>query len=232
MPGLLVSVRSVAEARAALEGGADLIDVKEPYRGSLGRAGEGEVAAVLRCVAGRRPVSAALGELLDSPAPVSVPGLRYAKWGLAGCAGQPHWQDRLAAAARQLAVAVPGCCPVAVAYADSARAGAPPPEHVWTFARDYPGTALLLDTFCKDGTTLLDLMPAEQVRRFCAKCRARAIRIAVAGSLDAAEIRALLPARPDWFAVRSSACRDNVRGGDIDPIKVRTLAELLTSPAG
>ena len=37
-PQLLVSVRSAEEARAALEGGAALIDVKEPSRGSLGSA--------------------------------------------------------------------------------------------------------------------------------------------------------------------------------------------------
>ena len=36
-PGLLVSVRSAAEAATALAGGADLIDVKEPSRGPLGR---------------------------------------------------------------------------------------------------------------------------------------------------------------------------------------------------
>ena len=34
----LVSVRSPEEALAALEGGADLIDVKEPSRGPLGAA--------------------------------------------------------------------------------------------------------------------------------------------------------------------------------------------------
>ena len=38
MSGLLVSVRNVEEALAALEGGASLIDVKEPSRGPLGRA--------------------------------------------------------------------------------------------------------------------------------------------------------------------------------------------------
>ncbi|MBY0228781.1 MAG: (5-formylfuran-3-yl)methyl phosphate synthase, partial [Gemmataceae bacterium] len=37
MPGLIVSVRSADEARIALENGADLIDVKEPSRGALGR---------------------------------------------------------------------------------------------------------------------------------------------------------------------------------------------------
>src|SRR5262245_59925297 len=85
-PRLLVSVRSAAEAEAALAGGASLIDVKEPGRGSLGRPDNEIVAAVLRCVAGRRPVSAALGELMDRPALFQLPGLSYAKWGLAGCA--------------------------------------------------------------------------------------------------------------------------------------------------
>ncbi|MCA9058935.1 MAG: hypothetical protein KDA85_10555, partial [Planctomycetaceae bacterium] len=35
---LLVSVRNVDECRQALHGGADIIDVKEPRHGSLGRA--------------------------------------------------------------------------------------------------------------------------------------------------------------------------------------------------
>ncbi|MEX0885938.1 MAG: (5-formylfuran-3-yl)methyl phosphate synthase, partial [Phycisphaeraceae bacterium] len=37
-PGLLVSVRNVAEARAAMAGGADVIDIKEPAAGALGAA--------------------------------------------------------------------------------------------------------------------------------------------------------------------------------------------------
>src|SRR5947209_8028398 len=45
-PGLLVSVRSAAEARAALDGGAALIDIKEPARGPLGRADDGVMAEV------------------------------------------------------------------------------------------------------------------------------------------------------------------------------------------
>ena len=66
MTQLLVSVRSAEEAEAALHGGAALIDVKEPRRGALGRASDGILADVVRTVAGRRPVSAALGELLNT----------------------------------------------------------------------------------------------------------------------------------------------------------------------
>src|SRR3954468_1178551 len=82
--GLLVSVRSPAEAEDALRGGAALIDVKEPACGSLGRASDQTIAEVLRQVAGRRPVSAACGELKDNLPLFPAPGLRYVKWGLAG----------------------------------------------------------------------------------------------------------------------------------------------------
>ena len=50
---LLVSVRSAAEALTALEGGAALIDVKEPAHGSLGRADLQVIGEVVRAV-GRR----------------------------------------------------------------------------------------------------------------------------------------------------------------------------------
>src|SRR5690348_863907 len=102
-PQLLVSVRSAAEAEAALEGGAHLIDVKEPRHGPLGRAGAESIAAVVRAVAGRRPVSAALGELGD-PAdalPYPGPGLAYVKWGLGGLGGTADWRQRWRDACRR-----------------------------------------------------------------------------------------------------------------------------------
>ena len=62
-PGLLVSVRSAPEARAACRGGATVIDVKEPARGPLGRADAPTWRAVRAVVPEAVPVSVALGEL-------------------------------------------------------------------------------------------------------------------------------------------------------------------------
>ena len=62
-PGLLVSVRSAAEAMEALAGGADMIDVKEPKRGSLGVADMSTIAEVVRTVGKRAMVTAALAVL-------------------------------------------------------------------------------------------------------------------------------------------------------------------------
>src|SRR5947209_19533370 len=109
---LLVSVRDAVEAAAALAGGANLIDIKEPSRGPLGRADLAVTAAVLQAVGGRVPVSAALGELRDCPLGREMaeppPAVRYVKWGLAGLCRQ-SWQRRLSEA-----ISMAGSCLVAV----------------------------------------------------------------------------------------------------------------------
>ena len=52
-PRLLVSVRNADEAIAALAGGAHVIDVKEPERGSLGAADTSAIAEIVLAVNGR-----------------------------------------------------------------------------------------------------------------------------------------------------------------------------------
>src|SRR5256885_15086248 len=62
---LLVSVRGSVEARAALAGGADVIDAKDPARGALGPVQRDRLAAIRRVGGAARPVSAALGDADD-----------------------------------------------------------------------------------------------------------------------------------------------------------------------
>jgi len=231
-PRLLVSVRSSAEAKAALEGGADLVDVKEPSRGSLGRADDTVVAAVLAAVGGRRPVSAARGELRDHLAnpqcDLEFPQLSYVKWGLAGCAGIANWPALLDAAANRLP---PGCRPVAVAYADWQRAASPTPALVCTLACEKRWGAFLLDTWRKDGRTLLDFFSPTAVHLLVKRCRDAGVPISLAGSLGRREIEMLLPLTPDWIAVRGAACLQSNRESEIDCTRVRQLATLLARSA-
>src|SRR2546423_15048726 len=62
---LLVSVRGSVEARAALAGGADVIDAKDPARGALGPVQRDRLAAIRRAGGAARPVSAPLGDPRD-----------------------------------------------------------------------------------------------------------------------------------------------------------------------
>jgi (5-formylfuran-3-yl)methyl phosphate synthase len=221
-PGLLVSVRNAAEALAALEGGADVIDIKEPSRGPLGRADDQTIAEILDLVGKRRPVSAALGDWTEPPLSLPEGELAFCKWGLAGWAGR-DWQPGLAR------VMTPPCQnprPVLVAYADWELAHSPPVHEVAETACQW-GSGLLLDTFDKtSGRSLLDWLPHSEIVAFCRQCREKQVPIVLAGSLGPNQIISLAEARPNWFGVRGAVC-DGGRQGRICPEKVKKLADLV-----
>ena len=224
MPALLVSVRDAAEAAAALEGGADLIDVKDPSAGSLGRADELTIRAVREAVAGRVPVSAALGELRDECRPTDLTGLAFVKFGLSGMA-TADWRMRLRQ--RREHVERTPCRLVVTAYADWHRADAPSPTEVFRFAAGERAGVVLLDTWGKDGSTLLEWLSVTEVAGLCEVARMAGVRVALAGSLRREQIERLRELRPDWFAVRGAACAAGERTGGIDARRVRELAELV-----
>src|SRR5262245_29817612 len=149
-PGLLVSVRSADEARAALVGGADLIDIKEPSRGPLGPAEPEVIDSIVAAVAGRVPVSAAPGEWLDWVPDFYPKNVNYIKWGLSRMATVAD--SALFHSARTQT----GARPVLVAYADFVRADSPLPTRLAHIACEYHFSAFLIDTAVKDGSSLLD----------------------------------------------------------------------------
>jgi len=228
-PKLLVSVRSTEEARSALAGSADVIDIKEPDRGSLGRASVKTIDAILGLVGGRRPVSAALGELAEETPPIRDRRLTFVKSGLAGFRSLA-WKDRLES---ELTRRNPQT--VVVAYADWQCAQAPPVDEVVAFACEHAGNVLLIDTYCKEPgslrkdrrPTLLDWLSVPEIVDICAECRAAGVRVALAGSLGFPEMEELRIAKPNWFAVRGAVCTGNDRATVIDERKVRELAQFL-----
>lgn len=214
-PQLLVSVRSAAEAIAALEGGADLIDIKEPNAGSLGRASSTTMGAILDAIAGRRPVSAALGEwATEFPSHVLPEGLCWVKWGLAGVS------DPREVAKVRHATRVP---PVLVAYADWQRANCFPPSRLVELAIEHSFPVLLVDTFHKDGTTLFDWVQVETLAGWVQRLRTHHIAVALAGSLREGHFPVLRSMQATWLAVRGAACVQQQRTATIDSDRVRML---------
>jgi uncharacterized protein (UPF0264 family) len=225
MTRLLISVRSADEAQIAADGGADLVDVKEPSHGSLGAASVDTIRAVIDRLAGRVPLSAALGELLEGVLlpPTFAGQLRYAKFGLAGCSSRADWRTRWQRAVNDLPQQV---TPVAVAYADWRAARAPDPESVLTTAQSLGCGAILLDTHDKSAGSLLDHCALADLRRFIQKSRRASLVCVLAGSLGLSEICKIVPLAADYVAVRGAACAGD-RGAPIDARRVRRLVALV-----
>ena len=220
MPRLLVSVRSASEARAAVEGGAAIVDVKEPSRGSLGRASADVWREVRAAIPVCTTLSVALGELVEWSG-VWIPteswaGILHRKIGLSGSGDD--WRERWADLRARLG---PGPSWVAVAYLDWRAARAPDPVDVIGEAATIADcSGLLLDTF--DKSRRMEVRDCEW-RDWVGRARATGRFVAVAGSLDEERIRRLRPVGPDVFAVRGAACEAGDRLREIDSGRVARL---------
>jgi uncharacterized protein (UPF0264 family) len=228
--GLLVSVRNRDEAEIALAGGADVIDVKEPSRGSLGAADAETIAAIVAAVAGRAPISVAAGELLDWPATnctqfidAVAERVSYVKFGLAGCIDEHNWSARWRSAIDAFRGTVQ---PVAVAYADWQAARAPAPADVLAHADACGCPVLLIDTWSKSVGNLFDRLPAESVTELARGVRATGIHLVLAGSLKQSSLVEAVRYRPSLLAVRGAACEVD-RSGTISLSRVVALRAML-----
>jgi hypothetical protein len=226
---LLVSVRSADEAAIALEAGADLIDVKEPGKGSLAPAEAEVVAAVAEVVNGAVPLSAALGEwsanlLVESHWHLQVK-LNYIKWGLSNYANTPGWGEDLLDARRQMKR---GLEVVMVAYADWQKAKSIEPAEVAKFAKRYRYRAMLIDTFTKDKKSLLDYLDVDDLTEMVANLRASNVQVALGGSLKIEQLKQLKAVGPDWFAVRGAVCAGGHRAGDLDASRIKKWKDALS----
>jgi uncharacterized protein (UPF0264 family) len=120
--------------------------------------------------------------------------------------------------------------PVAVAYADAAGCGAPPPQQIVRRAAKVGCRAVLFDTYQKGGGTLFDALSEAELAGYICESRDLGMTVALAGSLDKLSVPIAVSLGPDVIAVRSAACRDG-RNGIVDQEKVRCLAQIIKGEA-
>lgn len=248
MPGLLISVRSAAEAGIATAGGCDVLDVKDPSAGSLGQPALNTLAEILETVDQSQAsilTSCALGELINwAPDPAAMSTLNrlsYLKIGPAGLRQFDDWADRFATLQQQLRqTGVDQPRWIAAFYLDYGAAASFDPFAELTEMRlheqlcDRLGCAgILLDTFDKQGPSaaglILNSERTQTLRDLFKTARELSLMTAFAGRLSFEDVLTLQAARiqPDLFAVRSAVCQANQRQAEIDALRVQQLTELL-----
>ena len=231
IPRLLVSVRSRAEASSAVAGGCDILDLKEPNRGSLGMV-DLKIAEEVVDFTNDVPLSLALGELSDwkqnKSFPLIPPGITYCKIGLSGQAAHSRWQQKwkhFRESVDESGSREHGW--IAVIYADYQNAGAPAPEEVLEAATNTNCAGVLIDTFSKTAGNVFECLPLQDLSRFIAQIRSSGMLVALAGSVSLNHLPTILPLRPDIVAVRGSVCRDFRRTSEVQMEHVQQFKETL-----
>lgn len=217
MTRLLASVADLDELALAAEGGADILDLKDPRAGALGAwplYGILRAVSLVRSWPGSPPLSATVGDLAMEPAAVTgrvaatwACGVNYVKIGFVPTGDPAGCLAALAPEARR------GARLVAVLFAD-----------VWPDAnRLLPDIAragfagAMLDTAGKGSGGLLRHKTIREVARFVEEARHLGLLTGLAGSLALEDIPALLPLAPDYLGFRTALCAGADRGGALDP---------------
>lgn len=233
---LMISVVSSEEASAALSGGADILDIKNPAEGSLG-ANFPDIIQEIRALAPRPvQVSAAIGDMPNLPGTAALAalggascGVDYVKVGLLG----PKNADQaiyLLRAVKQALHNHPNTAVIAAGYADARRAGTLEPRLIPYIARAAGMAGCLLDTFIKDGRRLFDFLDAETLHALAEEVHTTDMLFALAGSLQAEDLLKARDLGADIVGIRSAACQDGRRSGPLDPRRVHALRMFIAPP--
>jgi hypothetical protein len=237
-PQLLVSVRSVEEAVAAINGGCDILDIKEPNRGALGMAAPcvlQQITEFARTHAPQIMITAALGEVYEyqladalGELPALIPAIDLVKLGSAELGATHFWRQTLRETRSAISHKLtPGTGWVAVAYADWDSAEAPCPDEVISEALCAGCRGVLFDTYEKTGQGLLDWVTARELQKAAARLHERGLFLALAGGLRLRDLARLKTVSADIIAIRGAACAEGLRTDSIEEKAVRAFRNAL-----
>jgi uncharacterized protein (UPF0264 family) len=218
----LASVRDAEEAELALRAGADIVDLKDPEQGALGALTPDTIAACVKQVAGRAPVSATIGDR-----PLTGDGVRaairktaslgvdYVKLGIFPGADAERGLKRLAGDTGKLRV-------ILVLFAD-----AMPEFDAIALAARIGAHGVMFDTMGKRAGSLPEHMSYMGLADRIAAAKAEGLIVGLAGSLQAHHVPSLVALQPDLLGFRGALCHGGDRAMPLDPGRLAGIRALI-----
>jgi len=232
---LLISPINTQEAREAIDGGADIIDVKNPKEGSLGANFPWVIKNIREITPKDMQVSATLGDVPYKPGTVAlaaagavVSGADYIKVGLYGTKNYSEALEVMENVVKAVHEFNDDAVVVASGYADAHRVGAVDPMDIPKVAADSGADLAMVDTAVKDGKTLFDFMNEETISQFTNEIHDYGLKSALAGSVTKEQLPLLAELGCDVAGIRGAACVGGDRNsGHIHHKAVASLKELV-----
>ena len=214
---LLVSAINIEEAKEALKGGADILDVKNPKEGSLGASFPWIIKQISDYANNKTVISTTIGDVPYKPGTVSlaalgsaVSGSNYVKVGLYGTRNYQEALEVMNAVVKTVKEYDDKITVVACGYADAKQIGSVLPEDIPKVAVNSNSDVAMLDTYQKDGRRLTDFLNKEELSQFTKQTHDYGLEVALAGSVNKNDIQLLEEIDCDIMGVRGCVCT----GGD------------------
>lgn len=224
---LLVSPINLEEARSAMNGGADIIDVKNPKEGSLGANFPWVIKSVADAVNSKVPISATIGDFNYKPGTASlaalgaaVSGADFIKVGLFDIQTNEQALEMAQRVVKSVKNYDSSKKVVISGYADYKRINSIPVSELPPICKEAGADVVMMDTGVKDGRSTFEFMTNEELSDFTDAAREHGLLSAIAGSINFDDIDALNQIDPDIIGIRGCVC-----GGDRNSVIQQKLVE-------
>jgi len=228
---LLISPKTIEEAKIAIAAQADFIDCKNPEEGSLGANFPWIIKKMKELIPihSSQLLSATIGDFPNLPGSASLAALGAAvsgadiiKVGLKGPKKENDAIKLMINVVKAVKKYDKSIKVVAAGYADRIRMNSSPEfMAIPTIASESGADIAMIDTYIKDGKGLFDFLKVDQLIQFKNKASEYGLEVALAGNLRRKDIPLINDISPDIIGVRSVVCEG------YDRIKGRIKADLI-----
>jgi len=219
---LLVSIKHVDELEDAIYGGADIIDIKDPSKGSLGLPDFEILKNIVTKIKDLNTnnnieISVAGGDIKSYDY-----SLKYIAYVVASL-NINYFKIGLAMLSRDLAEFISKEISkvlklfnitklVLVGYADYSRIESIEPLEIINIAKNVRANVVMIDTYIKDGKSTFNFLSKNYLQEFVKEAHRRGLLTALAGSLKKQHISNAIKLGFDIIGVRGAVCKGNRRG--------------------
>ena len=230
---VLISIRSLEELFPAIEGGADIIDLKNPDEGSLGASFPWLIKKI-RNYGNDFTLSVAIGDMPNLPGTAALAasgaascGADIIKVGLYGPRSFEEGVSLLKGVVKAAKAIDQNILVVGAGYADFKFFNGIDSMDIPAICNSAGADVAMLDTLSKDGRKLFDFIDTEQLRKFVIKTHDYNLLAALAGSLKPEDINILSDLGADVTGFRGAVCSDSDRkNGVLEINRVRKIVEI------
>ena len=213
---LMVSVQDLYEAKQALKGGADIVDVKNLQEALVGSAHPNVVKQIRDEVPSAHHASVTLGVVPDQIGTVSM--AVYAAGCLDATSVKVGFMVSDYSLAQETLIASKEALQgtntklIGSLFADNLLYdGGIDPDLMVRLAKESNCDGFLIDTLVKDGRNLFDFIPEERLKEIVLEGKELGMSTALSGHLKMSDIDELSRVNPDIVGVRGAVCQKGDR---------------------
>ena len=222
MSKILASIKNISEAKILIDSDIDIIDLKDPSNGALGKLKNNDIIDIINFIGKKKLISSTIGDLPNDEQLIaknvndlSNTEVDFIKIGVY----EKNYIDTLSkiVSCKKL---------IAVFFADKFL----PSREEILILKNSGFSGVMIDTSNKNSGNLFNHVSDSEVHNFISNAKNLNLLTGIAGSINGSHINQIVKLNPNYMGFRGALCEDKqMRNSKISAINVKNIIHLVKS---